>query len=723
MLKLVFYLSFFSIILKINLYNNITHSPELISSLMEENEKNKLSDIDELMTWTHSKPISIQKRLDLTSYNENMHKLPDSPLIRKDAKRHYIPANKEWSNSIYSYNKSNLILAPHVSSLIYKLLKSYLNASPNHKPMDNIFVVREKSKEYFPKILFKGTKSMNIKVAVDMNNNTQVDSITEKNKHVKTNKYLSIFSREYKLDSNLNKSIMKYFSTNESSPGNVTARNLSLASSTNYRYSVIKTYLNKPELKHSSNSIKITSYIFNKKNMYLLKKMQEKFNLMQKKTNIVKVNLKKNSKSALSMAKIKKVRTFNLNKYRIRKSLRRAKQKNTSWRGHRHARLQAEFKREETNKFIFTLSNKSSLSFFIYMWRYLKANSLNSMSKNILLFIKLFKYMNTFSADSSIYNIESKLNSILNSELFSRKKDLIRIVQKYSELSKFIRHVFYPSTYLLNKKEGFIKLLSTSQNVLKRELYGFKPLTNLYYFKHNIMLYYFEYYKRNNNNLLPLKTIFYKVFLKKTNYSIVNLKYWNLDSQIVSDVMTTKLIDRTKKALLVFKKSLSSKPYYRVAPTISKYSSITKSTTFTWDNDFFFSTILYKPAQDKLAPSLTPCENKKVSNDHILFISNKYKNQLLLENLQNKWKIGTKLQAKGRITKRKTAQRSLTKVKYLGTLKNRLTSQFSATLSRGIAKSNLQYANNNNYSANGSFGLKISISSLQTSQKWNINSI
>lgn len=196
--------------------------------------------------------------------------------------------------------------------------------------MDNIFVVREKSKEYFPKILFKGTKSMNIKVAVDMNNNTQVDSITEKNKHVKTNKYLSIFSREYKLDSNLNKSIMKYFSTNESSPGNVTARNLSLASSTNYRYSVIKTYLNKPELKHSSNSIKITSYIFNKKNMYLLKKMQEKFNLMQKKTNIVKVKLKNNSKSALSMAKIKKVRTFNLNKYRIRKSLRRAKQKNTS---------------------------------------------------------------------------------------------------------------------------------------------------------------------------------------------------------------------------------------------------------------------------------------------------------------------------------------------------------------------------------------------------------
>ena len=97
----------------------------------------------------------------------------------------------------------------------------------------------------------------------------------------------------------------------------------------------------------------------------------------------------------------------------------------------------------------------------------------------------------------------------------------------------------------------------------------------------------------------------------------------------------------------------------------------------------------------------------------------------MLENLQHKWKIGTKLQAKGRITRRKTAQRSLKKIKYVGTLTNLLSSHIgiSTSLSRGVNKSNLQYINNNKYNANGSFGLKVSISSLQTLQKWSINPV
>jgi hypothetical protein len=177
--------------------------------------------------------------------------------------------------------------------------------------------------------------------------------------------------------------------------------------------------------------------------------------------------------------------------------------------------------------------------------------------------------------------------------------------------------------------------------------------------------------------------------------------------------------------LKVLKKSISNKPYFHIVPTILKLNAESNPITFTWKKDFFFSKNIDKSILQNSAHTLTLCDNdKKVSNNHILFISNKYKNQLLLENLQNKWKIGTKLQAKGRITKRKTAQRSLAKIRYLGTLKNVLSSyaKISSPVSRGIAKSNLQYVNNNNYSANGSFGLKVSLSSLQTTQKWSIHS-
>lgn len=41
--------------------------------------------------------------------------------------RHYPPANKEWFNSIYSYNKDTSKLLPSADKVIFKLIKSYFN--------------------------------------------------------------------------------------------------------------------------------------------------------------------------------------------------------------------------------------------------------------------------------------------------------------------------------------------------------------------------------------------------------------------------------------------------------------------------------------------------------------------------------------------------------------------------------------------------------------------
>jgi hypothetical protein len=125
-------------------------------------------------------------------------------------------------------------------------------------------------------------------------------------------------------------------------------------------------------------------------------------------------------------------------------------------------------------------------------------------------------------------NLSSKYLALSDSK--QSKINLRKILKKYFIISKFSENLFNPNAiFNVNKKikiDGLKKLLvSLHNNHLKRETYGFKPFTNLYYFKHNIMLYYLESYKRNNNNILALKNIFLKIFLKKIYYNIVNLRY------------------------------------------------------------------------------------------------------------------------------------------------------------------------------------------------------
>nr|UFP91289.1 ribosomal protein S3 [Phaeoplaca camptidia] len=52
-------------------------------------------------------------------YNENINEISEI--------RHYPPANKEWFNSIYAYNKDTSKLLPSADKVILKLIKSYFN--------------------------------------------------------------------------------------------------------------------------------------------------------------------------------------------------------------------------------------------------------------------------------------------------------------------------------------------------------------------------------------------------------------------------------------------------------------------------------------------------------------------------------------------------------------------------------------------------------------------
>jgi hypothetical protein len=74
---------------------------------------------------------------------------------------------------------------------------------------------------------------------------------------------------------------------------------------------------------------------------------------------------------------------------------------------------------------------------------------------------------------------------------------------------------------------------------------------------------------------------------------------------------------------------------------------------------------------------------------------------------------GIRVEAKGRLTRRATASRSVFKMKWKGGLKN-VDSSFrglSTIMLRGYAKSNVQYSLINSKNRNGAFGVKGWVSS------------
>ena len=85
----------------------------------------------------------------------------------------------------------------------------------------------------------------------------------------------------------------------------------------------------------------------------------------------------------------------------------------------------------------------------------------------------------------------------------------------------------------------------------------------------------------------------------------------------------------------------------------------------------------------------------------------------IINSLKHKNMAGARLEAKGRLTRRFTASRSVFKIKWKGSLKNIDSSHrgLSSVILRGHLKSNIQYSLINSKTRNGAFGLKGWISS------------
>jgi hypothetical protein len=218
--------------------------------------------------------------------------------------------------------------------------------------------------------------------------------------------------------------------------------------------------------------------------------------------------------------------------------------------------------------------------------------------------------------------------------------------------------------------------------------------------------------------LLKLKPIIAKLYNKEVEFNIVNLKTLYLNSDIFTETISLKLKNRNNKLLQILKSSLSMVKLPKVNRIREQYYK--NNIKELWANkvnnlhidlkkiNFYKNDILNKLLLELFNNSLLVKEiNKDKINDSEFLLN------FVLNSLRYKDMGGIRLEAKGRLTRRFTASRSVFKIKWKGSLKNMNSSYkgLSSIMLKGYIKSNIQYSSVNSKTRNGAFGLKGWISS------------
>ena len=186
----------------------------------------------------------------------------------------------------------------------------------------------------------------------------------------------------------------------------------------------------------------------------------------------------------------------------------------------------------------------------------------------------------------------------------------------------------------------------------------------------------YDYYKQliiineskfNYNYLQYLKIYLEKIYNKNVEFNLINLRYFYLNSDIFSESISLK-IRKNRRKLLKFLNNLKRKVKIRNKKNL--YQLTSNRLNINQDKNFL---------------------EKKV-----------------LSNIRYKHVTGFRLEVSGRITRRYTASRSVSKLRYKGNLLNIDSSYrgLSSVLLKGNLKSNVQHTKLKSKTRIGSFGIK-----------------
>jgi len=377
--------------------------------------------------------------------------------------------------------------------------------------------------------------------------------------------------------------------------------------------------------------------------------------------------------------------------------------------------------------------------------------SLPILDKNLVKLIK--SYFN-------FYHLSENLKSGRRLIRF-RRVSLIKIFVSKAELkhtnSKVIINIdlYNIQKRLLIEEMGIqIGLLMEKINIQKRQLMveinkqKIKEKEEIYFQKKRLMWDIYNYYKNLWEFYVEKKFGFYldklekqviKIYKKKVEFNIVILKHMYLNSDILSQAISLKLRDRDNRVWKVLRSCLSMVQ----VPISNKYKEKSKANRGESLVDKIKKLDIYSLASfAKEAKGTAPCFGPSLNKAYFYssFMkgarkSNDSLNQLLFgvfpiipegefiyreEKDYQGWKFfaenflkykaigGVRLEAKGRLTRRFTASRSVFNLKWKGGLKNTDSSYkgLSAVILRGHVKSNVQYTIIHSKNRIGSYGVK-----------------
>ena len=197
--------------------------------------------------------------------------------------------------------------------------------------------------------------------------------------------------------------------------------------------------------------------------------------------------------------------------------------------------------------------------------------------------------------------------------------------------------------------------------------------------------------KTKNAHIFPLVKLLTKIYKKKVIFNIVRLKYYFLNSDILTQMIVYKLKDRKYNPTRILNKVYVYTPKFNPKLIIRQLTKLKGTQNHIIENEFINTNIDYK---DEL--------NEVLNNFY------KLNNYNVLDNLKYKMVMGIKLEASGRLTRRFVAQRAVYKYRYIGGIKNIDSSYrgISSTMIRNTLKSNVQFSKLSSIRRTGAFGLK-----------------
>ena len=314
---------------------------------------------------------------------------------------------------------------------------------------------------------------------------------------------------------------------------------------------------------------------------------------------------------------------------------------------------------------------------------------------------KIFLSEGQFKHTSDMVNITI---FFYNRQLSNYKKKLIRRFRflfkrvLIYKILKYIKNKSYVFMVEQNRKQNYYLKYIKFNNLLPiynmdqyKKWYVRKLLKKTYY-KFRLYIYFrklifINVNKFNNYYLQNLTNLIKKIYKKNVLFNFINVKYFYFNSDILTQSITLKIRRNRRKVsrflkLFVIKSKIKEINYNPIV----KHNWNIKSVNISKNIDIT-NALLYD----------------------ILFHNESYSlKNIILNNINNKRVSGVRIHLGGRLTRRNTASRSISKNSIKGSLSNLNSSKYgySSSLLRGTLRSNLDYTNINSYIRNGSFGVK-----------------